>query len=232
MSGAGQYVPANLTAPAVRVVSSNHTFHGEIDTIMKVVVTGKQIDVGDALRSHVSDRLTSSLGKYFNGSKLEAAVTFSRDGHLLRADCNVHAGHDMHLQSHGDAPDIYAAFDSAADRIEKRLRRYKRRVQDHHKRRLESAAMDWNAASYVLAANDTEEEQEHEVADGWQPLIVAETTTAIPELSVGEAVMRMDLGDAPAIMFRNRANGQFNVVFRRKDGNIGWIDPANSKTGT
>lgn len=196
---------------------------------MKVVVNGKQIDVGDALRTYVIDQLQNNLGKYFDDKRMEASVTFSRQAHLFRADCTVHAGSEIYLQSHGEAADIYPAFDGACDRIEKRLRRYKRRLTDHHKRRLESEAANWRAAAYVLAPEDVEEEEHEHHAEGWQPIVVAETTMDIPELSVGEAVMRMDLAEAPVLMFRNRSNGQFNVVFRRQDGNIGWVDPANNR---
>lgn len=198
---------------------------------MKVVVNGKQIDVGDALRTYVIDQLQTNLRKYFDDKRMEATVTFSRHGYLFHADCSVHAGSEIYLQSHGEANEIYAAFDSAAERLEKRLRRYKRRLKDHHKRRLESEAANWRAASYVLAPEQAEEEQEQDV-DGWQPVVVAETTLDIPELSVGEAVMRLDLAESVILMFRNRSNGQFNVVFRRQDGNIGWVDPANSRTGS
>lgn len=200
---------------------------------MKVVVNGKQIDVGDALRTYVIDQFQANLSKYFDDKRLDVSVTFSRNAHLFRADCTVHAGSEIYLQSHGEAPEIYAAFDSAGDRLEKRLRRYKRRLKDHHKRRLHSEAADWRAASYVLAPdNEVEDDHQPEIEGGWQPMVVAETTLDIPELSVGEAVMRMDLAESPLFMFRNSSNGQFNVVFRRQDGNIGWVDPANNRAGS
>lgn len=200
---------------------------------MKVVVTGKQIDVGDALRSHVADRLRLGLGKYFNDGRLDTSVTFSRQGTMHRADCSVHLASEIYLQSHAEAADIYAAFDGAADRMEKQLRRYKRRLTNHHKRRLESQAAAWRAASYVLSSDEAEDADEHvELADDWQPVIIAETTLDIQELSVGEAVMRMDLADAPVLLFHNPANGHLNVVYRRRDGNVGWLDPATKKTGS
>ena len=210
-------------------------FHSNGDPyqIMKTVVTGKQIDVGDALRTHVEERLRSGLSKYFDDDKLQATVTFSREGSMFRADCRIHAGHDTYLQSHCDAPDIYAAFEATAERIEKRLRRFKRRLTNHHKRAARAEVQPWKAASYVLAPSAEEESGEEIVheADG-QPVIVAETVMDIPELSVGEAVMRMDLAETPAMVFRNRNSGQFNVVYRRGDGNVGWVDPANGNTGT
>src|SRR5690606_14501623 len=122
-----------------------------------------------------------------------------------------------------------AAFEFAAERAEKRLRRYKRRLTNHHKNRLDSDSREWLASAYVLAPLADEEEAEDDQAidaDG-QPVIVAETVVDVPSLSVGEAVMRLDLADAPAMVFRNRQNGQFNFVYRRGDGNVGWVDPAN-----
>jgi ribosomal subunit interface protein len=199
---------------------------------MKIVVTGKQIDVGEALRTHISDRLNAGLSKYFDDEKLGVTVTVTREGAMFRADCTLHAGHDVYLQSRGEAADVYLAFDAAADRMEKRLRRFKRRLRDHHKARVNSETEAWRAASYVLAPHPEDDESEEGEVNGWQPMIVAETTMDIPELTVGEAVMRLDLADLPAMMFRNRMNGHFNVVFRRDDGNIGWIDPANRQTGS
>ncbi len=195
---------------------------------MQITVTGKNIDVGDALRSHVETRLSEGLVKFFNDTH-EASVTLTKGKYYFSADCTVHAGHDLYLQSHGEAGDIYAAFDAAATKLEKRLRRYKGRLSDHHKQRLEREEEDWRAASYVLAESP-EEEHEAEQGGGAEPIIIAETTLSIPELTVGEAVMRMDMDDQPAFMFRNSAHGGVNVVYRRNDGNIGWVDPANAKT--
>lgn len=203
---------------------------------MKITVNGKQLDVGDALRTHIEDRLRPGLGKYFNDGKLDATVTLSREGPLFRADCTVHAGHDTYLNSQGDAADIYAAFDIAADKVEKQLRRFKRYLVTQHRRRQESNAEAWQAAAYVLAPQPDEDvddaDGEAYVADDAPPVIVAETTMEIPELSVGEAVIRMDMADAPVIVFRNSKNGQFNVVYRRRDGHVGWVDPAHRPTGS
>lgn len=189
---------------------------------MKIVVTGKQLDVGDALRQHVEDSLNNAARKYFSQS-IDAHVTFSRQAHLFRADCSVHAGHGLMLQSQAEALDIYAAFDAAAERLEKRLRRYKRRLTNHHKNKPDHGKP-LEAASYVLAAEDeAKEEPEH-----LQPIVIAEMTTEIPVVTVGEAVMRMDLSEMTMLMFQNSAHGGLNVVYRRSDGNIGWIDPQGS----
>ncbi len=187
---------------------------------MKFSVTGKHISVGDALRKHVEDHLEELVGKYFSGS-LEAHITFSREAHLFRADVVVHAGRGITLQSNGSANEPYPAFDIAAERMARQLRRYKTKIQDRHQQPLESSS-DVLAKAFVLQGYE-EGEQEAEVGDN--PVVVAEMTTPIESLSVSEAVMRLDLGDLPALMFRNRAHGGFNMIYRRPDGHIGWIDP-------
>ena len=190
---------------------------------MDIQVNGKQFDVGESLTAHVRDRLAERVQKHFDKA-MEASVTFSREAHLVRVDCSVHAGHGIMMQSHGAAEDPYASFDLTLDRIEKRLRRYKSRLVDHHrnqKAELESVS----AASYVIAGED--DESDEEPAD-LQPVIVAETKTDIPTVTVGGAVMRMDLAGGNVFMFRNSAHGELNVVYRREDGNIGWIDPKSA----
>jgi len=127
------------------------------------------------------------------------------------------------VQCHGEAADAYAAFDDAAARLEKQLRRYKRRLRNHHKYSKPAAEPELEEATdYVLAAESAEEPAEGNDA---QPLVIAEMRTAIPQLSVSEAVMRLDLADLPVLLFRNSAHGTLNLVYRRRDGNVGWIDP-------
>jgi ribosomal subunit interface protein len=187
---------------------------------MQLSVKGKQIDVGDALRQHVETRLTDIIGKYF-GSTLDATVTFSREAHLFRADVTVHAGRNILLQSNASASEPYPAFDMAADRMAKRLHRYKERLKKHHQESpAEAATM---APSFVL---NPEEDMQEQTGDN--PVIVAEMTTPIETLTVGEAVMRLDLGDMPALMFHSRAHGGLNMIYRRPDGHIGWVDPVQS----
>lgn len=192
---------------------------------MRVLITGRQIDVGEALRSHIEERLVAGVSKYFDRA-IEAHVVVSRQGPRFRADCSVHVGSGITVQSHGEADEIYASFDLGAERVEKRLRRYKRRLRNHHKVAIDETI---TASAFIIAAED-EEAEEPEGADEFQPVIVAETTAEISLLTVGEAVMRMDLGNLPAMMFRNRAHGGLNVVYRRADGNIGWIDPRQPAT--
>lgn len=186
---------------------------------MQVIVAGKQIDIGDSLRTHVETAMTSLVEKYFDKA-IEAHVVFCRERHQLRADLSVHATRGMVLQSSGDAVDAYAAFDEAAERLDKRLRRYKRRLRNHHGRGKDGAATDEEATAYILAGEDSDAELPAED----QPLVIAEMKTSIPQLSVSEAVMRLDLTDVPALLFRNSARGNLNLIYRRPDGNIGWVD--------
>jgi ribosomal subunit interface protein len=189
---------------------------------MQLSVKGKQIDVGDALRSHVATSLAGIVEKYFDRA-IEAHAVFSRHGHLIRSDISVHLRRDILVQGQASAGDAYAAFDAAAEHIAKRIRRYKRRLRGRHGQSHEHAAETLSARSYVLA--DAQDEAAPAPGDADQPVIVAEMTLEIPSLTVGEAVMRMDLADVPSFIFRNRAHGGLNVVYRRRDGHIGWVDP-------
>lgn len=191
---------------------------------MQVTVTGKQIDVGDSLRGHVEATTTTIVEKYF-GRAIEAHVVFSRERHLFLSVISVHAGRGLMVQCHGSSGDAYAAFDEAGERLEKQLRRYKRRLRNHHKaRNVEELETAPEATDYVLAQGDEEASgSDGEAKD--QPLVIAEMRTSIPQLSVSEAVMRLDLADLPALLFRNSKHGNLNLVYRRRDGNVGWIDP-------
>ena len=189
---------------------------------MEISVKGKSMDVGDALRNHVQDLLNSAVSKYFDQA-IDATVTFSREAHQLRADISVHPGpRGLSIQGKGEGGDAYGAFEGALARIAKQLRRYKRRLSDHHKT---TAAEDYlQALQYVIEPEH--EDLDYEPVSG-KPTVIAEMATHIATLTVSEAVMRMDLADSPVVMFRNSANGGLNVVYKRADGNVGWIDPAN-----
>ena len=190
---------------------------------MHITVTGKQIDVGDALRRHTQTAVEDIAEKYF-GNALEAHVVFSREAHLIQCDLQVHIGRGILVRSEADANEAYAAFDIAADRIDKRLRRYKRRLRDHHAQDKQRERAETLGRTYVLQPGEDETAPPPE-AEHPQPIVIAEMETPIPQLSVSEAVMRLDLADLPALMFRNSARGTLNVIYRRRDGNIGWIDP-------
>jgi ribosomal subunit interface protein len=189
---------------------------------MDISVKGKALDVGEALRGHVSSQINDAVAKYF-AKALDANVVISREAHRFRVAISVHPRRGVAVQGHGAAEDAYAAFDNALERIAKQLRRYKRRLNDHHKGRGgEDVVM---AQQFIIRPESDEEELPPE----GKPTIIAELPTEIATLSVSEAVMQMDLADAPALMFRNPAHGGLNVVYRRPDGNIGWIDPANTR---
>ncbi len=192
---------------------------------MQISVSGKQVDLSDALRTRVASGLDVIAGKYFDDA-MEAQVTFSRARSFFTCDINLHAGRGLTLRGEGEAGDANAAFDDAAEHIATRLRRYRRRVNAHH-RDLAHRDRPQAARSYILRA---EVEDAANTADGPDAsafaTVIAETVTEIASLTVGEAVMRMDLADQAVLMFRNSATGEHNVVYRRADGNIGWIDPS------
>ena len=182
------------------------------------------------MRGHVETNLDATVSKYFNNA-VDASVTISRQPDGFRADISAHPGRGLLVQGGATAADVYAAFDGALARIAKQLRRYKRRIRDHHKGRRQDDTLP--AQQYIIAAPAQQyiiaaDNEDQELEEAGQPPIIAEMPTDIPTLSVGDAVMRMDLGDLPVVMFRNQAGGVFNVVYRRPDGNIGWIDPSGS----
>lgn len=186
---------------------------------MQYQITGKQIDIGDALQTHVRDSLGEVLEKYA-GRPTDANVVFSKSGHEHVCEAIVHLSTGMTAQAKGHDHEIYAAFDKCCEKLDKQLRRYKRRLKDHHRDRPVELS---DVSSYILASTDGPDESEPE---SLQPIIVAEMEAKIPSLSVGEAVMQMELAGAPVLVFRNEKQGEgVNIVYRRDDGNIGWIDP-------
>lgn len=187
---------------------------------MQYTISGKQIDIGEALQTHVRDELGSVVQKYAE-RPTSAQVIFSKSAHEFVCEATVHLSTGLTAQAKAHATEIYAAFDGCSEKMEKQLRRYKRRLKDHHKERAQPVELS-GAASYILAADENTEESE---PDTLQPIIVAEMETKIPSLSVGEAVMQMELAGAPVLVFRNEGKDGLNVVYRREDGNIGWIDP-------
>ena len=190
---------------------------------MGLRVSGKNLDIGEALRGHVDARIEQAVGKYFDGGH-SGHVTVEKEGSGFRTDCAIHLDTGIVLQAVGRAPDARQSFEIAAERIEKRLRRYNRRLKDrHHGKGAESLP----ASSYVLASI----EEDEEVAADFNPTIIAEETTSLETLTVGGAVIAMDLADAPVVVFRHAGHGGINVVYRRPDGHIGWIDPSRPGAG-
>lgn len=194
---------------------------------MQVSVTGKQVSIGTELRDRVQSELTDVISKYFD-HPIEAHVVLSRSGPRLRADISAHAGRGLTIQARAEADKPLLAFESAIERLGKQLRRNKRRLRDHRPSGTDRQIM--AAAQYVPAApHDSADFEDPETG---QPVVVAETKSEIETLSVGEAVMRLDLADAPLLVFQNAGHGGLNVVYRRTDGNVGWVDPKDVATRT
>ena len=192
-------------------------------------VSGKNLDIGGALRERISSRIVESLSKYFDGG-YSGHVTVEKDGFGFRTECAIHLDSGITLHTEANAADAYASADQAALRIEKRLRRYKRRLKDRHAARAnggDSETEGIDAPSYVLEAPSHESEEE---VIECNPVIVAESTTLLRELSVSEAVMELDMTGAPVVVFRHAGHGRVNLVYRRPDGNVGWIDPPAARS--
>ena len=192
-------------------------------------VSGKNIDLGDALRGRVNQRIADATAKYFDGG-YSGHVTIGKEGFGFRTECVVHLDSGIILEAEAMAGDAYASADQAAERIEKRLRRYKRRLKDRGASRANNhgTAQDDVAPSYVIAT------PEHDTDDDiteFNPVIIAESTTALDRLSVSEAVMQLDLTGTAVVVFRHAGHGRVNLVYRRADGHIGWIDPPAVKDG-
>lgn len=192
---------------------------------MKIRVSGKKFDVGQSLSEHVETALEAAVSKYFDNA-IDADVVFWRESHLISVDIVVNegTGHNIVIKGQGQADEAYAAFDMACMRIEKQLRRYKRRLKNHHKLSLGELSLVSSGMKYVLSGNDQEEVLEEEE----NPLIIAEKQSSIETLTVSDAVMHMNLANLPALMFINKKTGNVSVVYHRKDGNISWVDSAVS----
>lgn len=188
---------------------------------MRYQISGKQMDVGEALQTHVKSELGETFDKYAQ-RPTDATVVFSRDASTYHCEVTVHLSTGLNVAAKGHSHDVYPAFEAARERMDKQVRRYKRRLRDHHRDR--RGPVEFGGASmYVLAADEGTDEAE---PASLQPIIIAETEAKIPSLSVGEAVMQMELAHAPLLVFRNEKHGGVNVVYRRDDKNVGWIDPS------
>lgn len=189
---------------------------------MDIRVSGHQVDTGAALQEHASDRLESIIDKHFSRA-LSSTVTFGKaPASGFAADIVLHVNHGLILKSHGQAQDAHLAFDQAADKIEKQLRRYKRRLKDRHEQA--AYAVKEEEAAYTIFASE-ESETDNEVLEE-SPPIIAETRIDVPEVSVSDAVMLLDLRHTNALFFKNAGTGRHNMVYRREDGSIGWVEPS------
>jgi ribosomal subunit interface protein len=191
---------------------------------MRYQISGKQIDVGEALQTHVKAEMGEVVEKYAQ-RPTECIVVFSKVAHEFVCEAVIHLSTGLTAQARGHASEVYAAFESCREKMDKQLRRYKRRIRNHHNHRATPVEFG-GAASYILAASEDAEETEPETL---QPIVIAEMETKIPSITVGEAVMQLELAGQKMLVFRNEGHGGVNVVYRRDDGNIGWIDPRNSK---
>jgi ribosomal subunit interface protein len=191
---------------------------------MRYQISGKQIDIGEALQTHVKAELGEVVEKYAQ-RPTEVVIVFSRMAHEFVCETTIHLSTGLNAAAKGHAAEIYAAFESCREKMDKQLRRYKRRLRSHHRDR--TAPVEFDAsASYILAPT---EEPEDDDSATLQPIVIAEMETRIPAITVGEAVMQLELGSNKFLVFRNEGHGGVNVVYRRDDGNIGWIDPRNAK---
>jgi ribosomal subunit interface protein len=188
---------------------------------MDVQITGKGIDLGESLQAHVREQMAAGVHKYFERSA-EANVNFGKEGSEFTTEATVHLASGVVLSANGRGGDAYGAFDQAMEKLEKRVRRYKRRLKDHHSR--ERAPLPAEMASAYVLKGFGEQDEEPEEADA--PLVIAERETSLHSMSVGDAVMQLDVGETPVVVFRNAKTGSLSVVHRRDDGNIGWIEAA------
>jgi len=185
---------------------------------MQTQITGKKFEVGEALRRQTEEKVQAICTKY-DLQPLESTATFSKSGHTIRCDLEMHLGRGVYVRAYEETLDAHLSLEQAIETFEKRLRRYKKRLIDHNKKRDVGYK---NAPGFQYVINpETQRETEED-----NPLIIAEVKTEIPTLTVSEAVMHLDLSDAQAMLFNNVAHDQLNVVYRRPDGNIGWISPS------
>lgn len=196
---------------------------------MTIKIIGKNLDVGTALREHLESRIEESLDKYL-GRSFPGHVSIEKAHEQFITHISIQLWSGISLQASAKAPDPYASADAAAERIDKRLRRYKRRLRDHHSKFSSNGRLPAeDAANYVIQSH--EEQEEESLEQNGSPIIIAETRTEIRQLQVSDAVMEMDLSEQTFLIFRNVNNGKLNIVFRRDDGNVGWIDPELAKAG-
>lgn len=195
---------------------------------MTLQVTGKNVDAGDAYKAYVLDKIAVVLEKYI-GPEIGGHVRLEKERSVFRTNCSIRLRTGLLVEAHGTGGDAYASADSAVEHLEKRVRRYKRRLKDHHQHRQNGSALPAELPARDVVLQLTDDENEEHAKAGNNPMVIAETELGIRELTVGEAVMHLDLGESPFLIFRNAGNGGINVVYRRSDGNVGWVDPATAE---
>jgi ribosomal subunit interface protein len=186
---------------------------------MTLRVSGKNLDIGESLRQHVLDKVQGMVGHYFDGS-VGGHVVITREGSGYRSDCTLRLSSGVSLHAEGRAHEPYPCFEQAANKIEGRLRRYKQRLKGHSP--VLASGGRSKVANYMVEAPHEEQE---EPAEGFNPVVVAEGTETLKSLSVASAVAELDLTGAPVVIFENAGSGRVNIVYRRRDGAIGWVDP-------
>lgn len=193
---------------------------------MQLSIHGKQMDLGDALRTHISDKLEDINQKYFNRA-IEAIVTLSPEGSAFtKTHVSIRVGKDIMVMADAQDTDPYASFDTASEKVAKQMRRYKKRLRDHHERLEEDAFIPAQHSVIESAVTNNQEEEE----TPQEPVVVADMVTNIQTMSVSEAVMRLDLSGENALLFRNAQHEGLNMVYRRSDGNVGWVDPEGNES--
>lgn len=190
---------------------------------MTIKVTGKNVDAGDAYTSYISDKISAALSKYI-GSSVAGHVRLEKERNQFRTSCSLKLGSGLIIEAHGEGADAYASADAAVGHLETRLRRHKRRLKSHHAPRNGASHRDIAARDYTVRVGDHDDDDDSQ-ANATTPIIVAETVREISEMPVSEAVMRLDVTEKTFLLFRNASHGELNIVYRRADGNIGWIDP-------
>ncbi|WP_296816771.1 ribosome-associated translation inhibitor RaiA [Brevundimonas sp.] len=208
---------------------------------MQVQVSGKHVDVGDALGSRISQELEEGVGKYFERGAQDAEVVVSREGHSFKVDCWVRLASGQTIVTSGLGGDAHSAFTESLSRLEKRVRRYKRRLKDHHlgPKRLSPEKTEMAAAEVarITVLRDPEAVEDEDFGEAGRPdehpptgMVIAETDTRIRTMTVGQAVLELDLSGYPVVVFANAGHGGLSVVYRRPDGNVGWIDPQRTRS--
>ena len=204
---------------------------------MQIQVSGKHLDVGDALRSRITDELNSIVEKYFERGGIDAEVVVAKDGHDICVDLIVRLASGQQLDASGTGGDAHSAVDAALAKIETRVRRYKRRLKNHK----HAGAREAVESAPLLVLRSPDDEDDDEGVDGWEDsgpdahhppsgVIIAETEAPLKTMTVSMAVLELDLTESQTIVFRNAAHGGLSVVYRRRDGNIGWIDPERTRS--